>query len=535
MAVSSPSRTDESRQPWVMPSVRATTLAASAAAPGALIALGVALRAVRFAVHRPLWLDEAALALNLMSRSYSHLFGALDFKQGAPAGYLMLEKLSLNALGDSEQALRLPAFLAGLVAVPLFWKVASRYLPRTGALLALALFALIEPLIYYSAELKQYSFDVLAALVLAVLFDRAFERATPGRVAGLGVAATVAPWFSHPSVFVIAGGGCVLLAVLVRERNWRTLAVAAAAAAAALAAFLAAYFTTVAHLGAVHNAAVGAAGAGSHSVARNLIVIFSDPGGLPHPMIALTALLAAAGIVVLARRAPLRLAFIVATTAIAAIAGLSHQYPLGKRWELFLLPFAILLLSAGTTALVNVRPLPIRLLAAAAGAAVLIAPAVTSAQHIRRVPANEAADALLAHVYRDWLPGDTLYVSSSSQYAVRYYLTCHDCNSLASRERARWPFRTTKGPLLSSPALVPTTRTLVIGRARFLPEYLRDFRAFDGRRRVWLLFSHTAPVRHKSILRELDTVGTRLLQRSKGTAVVWLYDFAAPPGAKTSG
>src|SRR4029079_6991851 len=126
-----------------------------------LLGIGLVLRIGRYLHDRSLWLDEASLAVNLTSRSYSHLFGTLDFEQGAPVGFLLLEKFAISTFGDSERVFRLFPLLAGIAARLFCWRVAVRSLDRSAAMLALAFFAVLEPFVYYSSETKQYSFDVL--------------------------------------------------------------------------------------------------------------------------------------------------------------------------------------------------------------------------------------------------------------------------------------------------------------------------------------------------------------------------------------
>src|SRR2546430_17722328 len=58
----------------------------------AIVVLGIVLRTIRYFSDRSLWLDESYLALNVLGRSYSQLSGSLDFNQGAPVGFLYLEK-----------------------------------------------------------------------------------------------------------------------------------------------------------------------------------------------------------------------------------------------------------------------------------------------------------------------------------------------------------------------------------------------------------------------------------------------------------
>ena len=110
-----------------------------------LLVAGAALRAAPFVLDRSLWLDEAKLALNVLDRPVPDLLRPLDYGQAAPAGFLLLEKLAVTALGEGERALRLVPLLAGLASLWLFHALVRRWLSPAGALLGLALFALSQP------------------------------------------------------------------------------------------------------------------------------------------------------------------------------------------------------------------------------------------------------------------------------------------------------------------------------------------------------------------------------------------------------
>src|SRR5262249_40755568 len=137
--------------------------------PWAIIAVGIVLRTARYLYDKSLWLDESYLALNFIDRSFGHLFGTLDYNQGAPLGVLLAEKSVVDVVGDSEYALRFLPFLAGIASLFVFYLVARELLSRGAMLIALVLFATMEPFIYYSDETKQYGFDVLATLCLVLL------------------------------------------------------------------------------------------------------------------------------------------------------------------------------------------------------------------------------------------------------------------------------------------------------------------------------------------------------------------------------
>ena len=132
----------------------------------AAIAVGAGLRLYFYLLNRSLWFDEALLALNLSGRSFAELLQPLDYNQSAPLGFLLLQKTLISLLGNRDYWLRLIPLLAGLSSLPLFYLTARRFLRPAAVQVVLWLFALSPPLIYYSSECKQYSSDVLIALLL---------------------------------------------------------------------------------------------------------------------------------------------------------------------------------------------------------------------------------------------------------------------------------------------------------------------------------------------------------------------------------
>jgi len=187
-----------------------------------VLGLGVVTRAISYLANRSLWLDESMIALNIESRSFMELANTLDFGQVAPLGFLWLEKLSVTALGVNELALRLWPYLAGVVCLFLIDMLASRLLRPAGRLFAVSLVAVSGSLIYYSSEVKQYSFDVLLAVLLMLTAVACAPRLLGGEEVhegsgpdlqrmwrrmwlGLASAGALAVWFSHPLVFVLPG------------------------------------------------------------------------------------------------------------------------------------------------------------------------------------------------------------------------------------------------------------------------------------------------------------------------------------------
>lgn len=191
-----------------------------------LVMLGILLRVAVYLDNRPFWTDEAQLALNIRSKTMFQLFGHLDFCQAAPPGFLAIEKLLTTMIGESELVLRIVPLVAGICSLPLFVLLAKRTVRRSAVVLAVAMFAICEPLIRYATELKQYSVDVLCGLILWLLAAAVLADKSPVRVlVGLALVGAMSPWFSFASILVLTAIAVVGLVRAVVERRARDVVI----------------------------------------------------------------------------------------------------------------------------------------------------------------------------------------------------------------------------------------------------------------------------------------------------------------------
>jgi len=178
-----------------------------------ILSLGFSFRLQQYIFNRSLWLDEALLANNLVSKSIvSLLFQALDFDQAAPPGFLFLVKIGNRLFGTSDIALRLVPFAAGVFALITAYFIARTVLKTAlGRVAFLCSVAFSPSLIYYSSEFKQYSLDVFLA-VLLILMGLSYKKWKMGFLI-FTLCGMIFPWFSHPTVFVLAAIGVTDLVV----------------------------------------------------------------------------------------------------------------------------------------------------------------------------------------------------------------------------------------------------------------------------------------------------------------------------------
>ena len=174
--------------------------------PWFIICLGIILRLVEYLFNRSLNLSESSIALTVINGSFLELLQPSGYVQAIPSGFLIFEKLAVQAFGNSEYALRLFPLLFGIVSLFLFYELAKRCINTMAALISLSLFAISDPLIYYSSVIGQFSGDLTIALLLFLLAVHIQSKRFTAPVTALfGIAGAIAVWFSHPSIFVLVG------------------------------------------------------------------------------------------------------------------------------------------------------------------------------------------------------------------------------------------------------------------------------------------------------------------------------------------
>ncbi len=503
-----------------------------------VLAAGTVLRLGRYLDNRSLWLDESFLAVNVTGRSWSDLFGTLDFLQTAPVGFLLAVKSAVRLFGDGELSLRLVPLASSIAALVLFQAVARRVLPPLAALLALVLFASSPVLLYQSSELKQYSSDVAVALLLVWLALRAEREGSGWRaLLPLALVGPVAVWFSFPAIIVLGAASATIAVRAVHRGDRRRTVAVTALAAMWLASFGAVYAVASSNVGAASEALFS--GEGTHGgfkpadVVHGLWSTFVDPGGFRDGTNALAVLLALAGLLWFARRREIeRLVLLGLPVVLAVLAAFLDKYPLGGRFSLFLVPFLFAFVAAGV-ALASEDSRSPATTAMLLTLFIVAPPVARAAADLVRPPSREDVKPLLRTLVHDWRAGDALYVFRNTQYALRYYATCKECDPPGSS--FPWPTRLAPSPPAGeefAPALESAPPTVVVGaQGRPATEIAADLDLLPATGRVWFLFSHVTRFQGVSedvlLLSAVEKRGRLLEKRTETGASLYLYELRA--------
>ena len=495
----------------------------------AVIALGAALRTWQFIGRGTLWLDEVAIARNVLARSGRELLDPLDYAQLAPRGFLVALKAATLLFGENEHALRLYAFVLSLATLPLFYRLAVRLLPERASLIALGMMAVLGRPIYYGSEAKQYGGDLFFAVLLLLLAVPVVRR-EPGvrHVVRLAFAGTIAVWFSQPAIFVLAA---VAIAVWysggsTAAQATRSLVVAGAVCAASA---LAAVIATLHSLDATDNAYMRSFWREGfppwpptadlafvlHLASWPFISLFGlfyDLLGMPIPIAGLAV--AVAGAASLWRQDRATAVLLGAPLLVALTAGALHLYPFAvtldgfnklaagnARILLFLIPTLLLVVGAGLGAMIAARHALTRRLGWALTVVTLGTPFYYDLAGIPYTPHDLRP--VLRGILRNAQPGDRLYVYYGARQAFDLY-------------RKQFPFADSL--IARGDCHRPEWR-----------EYLRELDTLRGSGRLWVLMVRPTLVNGVPEGQIIDDyigqISPRLARWGQKDAYVSLYDM----------
>ncbi len=487
--------------------------------PYLIIAFGVAMRLIQYLANRSLWADEAVLALNIVNRSYLELLQPLDYDQGAPIGFLMIEKLAVQILGNNEYALRFFPFVCGVGSLFLFYELGKKLMPKSAIIISLALFASLSYLVYYSAEVKQYSSDVAIALFLyLLLLPLLQQKLHRSQMIKYSLVGATAIWFSHPSIFILASLGGSALVINFCQKDLNKIKQLLLIYSAWVLSFFVFYFVSLRSLTG-NETLTTSWGDAFPSSPFDIVWMLDAFGKFFYKPLGFSKWIDGLAIVVfligciscwLSRKKFLLL--LLSPLFMTFLASFLHQYPFRSRLVLFLTPFVIFLIAeGGSYLLTKSKSRPVKIISILLIILLLRQPLVKAIELIEEPLNSSEIKPVLSYIKKYQQPGDILYVYQRGIYQFQYYAEkygYHEGDYIIGVD----DLDKYDGKNLS---ITEMTR------------YKKDLDKLRGNKRVWLLFSHThIPAERRFLNDYLNEIGLRIDTFEKPGSYVYLYDLS---------
>jgi uncharacterized membrane protein len=185
-----------------------------------LVLLGLILAglALRLAVPRGIWLDEA-ISIHQARLSLHGLFSNLYNGDRQPPLYHLTLWLTIRVFGDGEFAVRLPSLIAGTLVIPALYALGRELYDRRTGLIA-AGFAAVSPLlVWYSQEVRMYEFIALFGLLALLTQLRAIRNGTMLNWAAYILATAALLWSHYFGLLLIGVQQLVFVGVLVHRKR----------------------------------------------------------------------------------------------------------------------------------------------------------------------------------------------------------------------------------------------------------------------------------------------------------------------------
>lgn len=494
-----------------------------------IILVASLVRIIQYLFNRSLWADEASLALNIVNRSYAELLQPLDYQQGAPIGFLFLEKVAIQIFHSNEYSLRLVPLLGSLITLVLFYYILRRYFQNNAILLGLILIGFLYPFVYFAVEVKQYSTDVTVALccfLIAKQTEQSFI--SNSQTVLFSLLGAILIWFSHPAIFILTG---IILGAIVKSLWFKrvnldfseTMARRLVIYLSWLISFVVFYFVSLQALGSNNQLKSswqdkGAFLPDSDNFIENLIWLldclgqfFYSPLGFASPWDGVAIAFFLIGCFYFYHRQRGEIFVVLLPLILTLFAASIQKYPFYGRLVFFLTPIFILLIAEGMSQLIVNRNIYIKWLSIIVVTLLLFQVLQKTIPLFYTPELREEIRPVLEYIENHKQKGDTLYIFQRGNLQFRFYANQYDY--------------TPDDYILGVDDLDQYNGTDVSEQER--KRYYNDLDQLRGQSRVWVLFSHAwIKEENELVINYLDCLGKRLDSFRAVGAFVYLYDLS---------
>jgi hypothetical protein len=482
--------------------------------PWIVVLCGIGLRVQEYIANRSLWVDEAYLAVAILSRTFLQLLKPLDGWQHAPYGFLWVERGLSYLFGGSDYVLRIFPMIAGILGLILFKKLAERIFSPLYSFIALMAFAFSDLLIRYSVELKQYSTE-LCVMVLLYLVCIPFPKKLSWNKGliflGIGIASML---FSHTAILFLVTLGFVATIQQIRLKQWRQSVGVVVLLGIWLGLFMLLYMSDA--LQAYKDTYYMSEWPFLHMIPMSFMDLF-DNGlgifGMFRELLGEVSLwfgmgLFFIGIVVFFRKKWETALLLFGPFALAVIASGLEKYPYVTRVFLFAMPMILLFITESLLFIRQKLPIAKNIILVTLLVGLFWGSFVQAGIHFVHPREIEETKPLMGYCEAHREQNDGLYVFYATELAFRRYAPLYHIDlgssTIGKNSRQNWL------------------------------NYLVDINNLRKNKRVWFLFSHANYMRmieggfineEQYMVQYLDKVGTQKDVLKRTGASLYLYSF----------
>lgn len=217
-----------------------------------IVAAAIAVDLLQWAAPFPFWLDEEMIAINLRDRGFAELHGPLWLGQSAPLGWLFLQRAIILVSDGNEHAMRAVPLLFGMATVVLAAWFGRRWLGQVAATTLISLTAAAQWFSHYRFEVKHYTADVFAALLVTTLAVWCLEGSGAWseqrrRWLVWWTVAAIGQWFAYGALFVTPLTALAIVTVVVLRDGLRAAVAFSGGGLIWAASFAANYYLSLRH------------------------------------------------------------------------------------------------------------------------------------------------------------------------------------------------------------------------------------------------------------------------------------------------
>ncbi len=193
-----------------------------------ILIFGIIIRFNIYFYNNSFWNDEAALALNLLEKSYIEFFQPLEYYQAAPPLFLVFSKFLFNIFSQGagqnvsniDLILRIIPCFSSIISLPLFlFLLHKMFKNKPLILISFAIFSFNYIAVNYTQEFKQYSTELMFSVILLLSFYSInIKFISIKKLFLYSMLFCIAPWFSFSSLFILFSGFFITIIDIIKEK-----------------------------------------------------------------------------------------------------------------------------------------------------------------------------------------------------------------------------------------------------------------------------------------------------------------------------